>query len=293
MGENSGTVRKGVLLAGGSGTRLFPIYDKPLIYYPLTTLMLAGIKEILVISGPRHVDVLREFLGDGRRWGIQLEYAEQPTPNGIAEALLIGAEFIGNNPFALILGDNIFYGHPLTEMLDIAGRNAVAGSASIFTFQVVDPRDYGVLECSPDGSPTAIFEKPVAPSTDRAVTGLYFYDRRAVEHARKLKPSARGELEITDLNRLYLQNGRLRPIHLGRGFVWFDAGTSQTLNQASLFVEIIQTRQRTGIAFPEEVAYRMKFIDFAQFKRCVAAMPQSAYRSYLDRLVEEFRLEHR
>ncbi len=300
MSEKSETIRKGILLAGGSGTRLFPVtstvnkhlfpvYDKPLIYYPLTTLMLAGIREILVISGPRHVDALRAFLGDGRRWGIRFEYAEQPIPNGIAEALLIGADFIGNDPFALILGDNIFYGHPLSEMLEIAGRHAVAGSASIFTFQVADPREYGVLECTPDGSPIAILEKPTAPRTDRAVTGLYFYDGQAVEQARRLKPSTRGELEITDLNRLYLQSGKLRAIHLGRGFVWFDAGTSLSLNQASLFVEIMQTRQRTGLAFPEEVAYRMNFIDLNQFTKCVAVMPQCAYRGYLDRLVEEFR----
>lgn len=299
--SGSGSLRKGILLAGGSGTRLFPvtatinkhlipIYDKPLIYYPLTTLMLSGAQEILIVSGPRHLDLLREFLGDGRRWGIQLAYAEQPSPNGIAEALLIGADFVGSEPFALILGDNVFYGHPLTEMLEMAGRKAASGSAAVFTFQVADPREYGVLECAPDGSPIAIFEKPVTSITDRAVTGLYFYDQQAVELARTLKPSARGELEITDLNRLYLQDGRLIPFHLGRGFVWFDAGTSQTLIQASLFVEIMQTRQRTGIAFPEEVAYRMNFIDFAQFERCIAAMPRCTYRSYLDRLVEESRL---
>lgn len=292
------SLRKGILLAGGSGTRLFPvtttinkhlfpIYDKPLIYYPLTTLMLAGVRDILVISGPDHLPALQNLLGDGQRWGIRLSYAEQPRPAGIAEALLIGANFIADDPFALILGDNIFYGHPLGDTLQTAGQKAAEGSAVVFTFQVADPRDYGVLEYGPDGRPIAIHEKPVAPKTDRAVTGLYFYNAAAVDIARTLKPSARGELEITDLNHVALTRGKLRAIHLGRGFVWFDAGTNQTMMQASLFVELLQTRQRTGIAFPEEVAYRMGFIDFDAFARCVAAMPKCAYRGYLDRLVED------
>ena len=300
MAPGQGRMRKGILLAGGSGTRLFPIttsinkhlfpiYDKPLIYYPLTTLMLAGIDDILVISGPQHLRSLQEFLGDGQRWGIRLSYAEQAKPAGIAQALLIGSNFIGDEPVALILGDNIFYGHPLVDMLLDAGQRAANGSAVVFTYQVSDPRAYGVLECKPDGSPFAIFEKPTAPKSDRAVTGLYFYDQHAVEFARRLKPSARGELEITDLNRAYLEKQHLIPIHLGRGYVWFDAGTSQTLIQASLFVEILQTRQRTGIAFPEEVAFRMGFIDLAGFEKCLGAMPNCAYRSYLDRLVEDFR----
>jgi glucose-1-phosphate thymidylyltransferase len=286
------------LLAGGSGTRLFPvtatinkhlfpIYDKPLIYYPLTTLMLAGVRDILVISGPGHLSALRSLLGDGQRWGIRLSYAEQPRPAGIAEALLIGADFIGDDAFALILGDNIFYGHPLGDTLQAAGQSAADGSAVVFTFQVADPRDYGVLEYGPDGTPNAIHEKPIAPKTDRAVTGLYFYNAEAVQVARSLKPSGRGELEITDLNHAALTRGKLKAIHLGRGFVWFDAGTNQTMLQASLFVEILQARQRTGIAFPEEVAYRMGFIDFGAFARCAAAMPACAYRSYLDRLIEE------
>jgi glucose-1-phosphate thymidylyltransferase len=298
------TTHKGILLAGGSGSRLFPItaamnkhlcpiFDKPLIYFPLTTLMLAGIDDILVISGPQHLPALRDFLGDGSRWGIRLSYAEQTAPTGIAEALLIGAKFIDGDPFALILGDNIFYGHPLIEMLELAGRTAAAGSAAVFTYQVADPREYGVLECAPDGSPIAIYEKPAAPKSDRAVTGLYFYGAEAVELARGLKPSPRGELEITDLNRLYLDRKKLVPIHFGRGFVWFDAGTSQSLLQASLFVEILQTRQRTGLAFPEEVAYRKGFIDLATFQKLIAAMPACIYRNYLERLAHDFQEEQR
>jgi glucose-1-phosphate thymidylyltransferase len=293
-------LRKGILLAGGRGTRLypvtatinkhlFPVYDKPLIYYPLTTLMLAGVQDILVISGPEHLGSLRTFLGDGAQWGIRLSYAEQPAPTGIAEALRIGADFIGNDPFALILGDNLFYGHPLSDTLAEAGRKAATGGGVVFTFQVAEPQHYGVLESASDGTPTAIFEKPATPKSDRAVTGLYFYDASAIEIARKLKPSARGELEITDVNRAFLERGDLSAVHLGRGYVWFDAGTSQTLIQASLFVEILQTRQRTGVAFPEEVAYRMGFIGLDAFERCVRAMPECAYQSYLNRLLGDFR----
>ncbi len=294
-----GLVRKGIILAGGSGTRLypiteainkhlFPVYDKPLIYYPLTTLMLAGIRDILVISGPGHLPAIRAFLGDGSRWGVAVSYAEQSRPNGIAEALLIGADFLAGEPFALILGDNVFYGHPLSTLLGEATA-ATRRGAAIFTFKVADPRAYGVLELGPDGRPLRILEKPNSPKSDRAVTGLYFYDGEAVDFARRLTPSARGELEITDLNRLYLERDRLTPVHLGRGFVWFDAGTSQSLMQASMFVEIVQTRQRTGIAFPEELAYRMGFIGLDDYAHLVESMPHCAYRDYLYRLLTDFR----
>lgn len=292
-------VKKGILLVGGSGTRLypvttiankhlFPIYDKPLIYYPLTTLMLAGIRDILVISGPAHLGAFQKFLGDGSRWGISISYAEQPAPKGIAEAIRIGARFIGGQPFALILGDNIFYGHPLSDALAQAAASTEKGAA-VLTFQVADPRSYGVLEYGRDGQPARITEKPENPRSDHAVTGLYFYDSSAVDKAEHLRPSVRNEIEITDLNRIYLEANALTSIHLGRGFVWFDAGTTHTLLQASTFVEILQTRQRTGVAFPEEVAYRMSYIDLNGFKALIERMPDCAYRSYLTNLAEDFR----
>jgi glucose-1-phosphate thymidylyltransferase len=295
--QQSGKFRKGILLAGGSGTRLhpltlsvnkhlLPIYDKPLIYYPLTTLMLAGVSEILIISAPKDIPLLKASLGDGSKWGLSISYAGQAAPNGIAEGLLIGADFINGDPFALILGDNIFYGRTFSSILLEAAQMA-ADRAVVFSYSVADPTAYGVIEVDAEGRPTALTEKPPRPLSNRAVTGLYFYDARAVEFARSLRPSKRNELEITDLNRVYLQERQLHAIHLGRGFVWFDAGTTHNLLLASQFVEILQSRQQTGIAFPEEVAYRMEFINFDAFAALVKDMPKCAYSDYLDRLRRE------
>ncbi|MEJ2378418.1 MAG: glucose-1-phosphate thymidylyltransferase RfbA [Pseudolabrys sp.] len=290
-------MKKGILLAGGSGTRLYPltrsvnkhllpIYDKPLIYYPLTTLMLAGVSEILIVSSPKDIPLLQAVLGDGARWGLSLFYASQESPNGIAEGILIAADFINGQPFALILGDNIFYGRTFSSLLLEAAQIACE-RAVVFTYNVGDPSAYGVIELDPDGSPVELTEKPQRPLSNRAVTGLYFYDGRALELARSLRPSRRNELEITDLNQIYLQEGCLHAIQLGRGFVWFDAGTTHNLLLASQFVEILQSRQRTGIAFPEEVAYRTGLIDFDAFAALVNDMPNCAYRDYLDTLRQE------
>lgn len=287
-------LKKGILLAGGSGTRLYPltrsvnkhllsIYDKPLIYYPLTTLMLAGVSEILVISGPKDLPFLQAALGNGSQWGISLRYASQNAPNGIAEGILIAADFIAGDPFALILGDNIFYGRTFSSLL-LDAAHLATNRAVVFTYNVADPTAYANIEIDAQGRPVALTEKPENPISDRAVAGLYFYDSRAVEFARSLRPSARNELEITDLNRLYLKEGHLHVIHLGRGFVWFDAGTTHNLLAASQLVEILQTRQRTGVAFPEEVAYRTRLIDFDAFVSLVKTMPSCTYRDYLDRL---------
>ena len=290
-------MRKGIILAGGHGTRLFPItnfinkhllpvYDKPMIYYPLTTLMLAGIEEILIISNPDDLPVLREALGNGRQWGLKLSYLPQEAPKGIAEGLLIAEDFINQEPFALILGDNMFYGRDFSSLLvkaaSMTGKNAV-----IFTMWVSNPTAYGVLETSREGKLLSIIEKPQNPASHQAVTGLYFYDKRAVEFAKSLNPSERGELEITDLNRLYLEDGTLNAIHLGRGFIWFDAGTTHSLLRASELVQIMQSRQRTGIAFPEEVAYNKGLIDFKTFSALVAEMPQSAYQTYLKGVIQD------
>lgn len=287
-------LRKGILLAGGSGTRLFPltrstnkhllpIYDKPLIYYPLTTLMLAGVQEILIISSPKDLPSLQASLGDGAQWGISLTYAAQNKPGGIAEGILIAADFIDNEPFALILGDNIFYGRTFSSLLQEAAQRANE-SAVVFVYKVANPSAYGIIEIDAAGRPFGLTEKPKNSTSDRAVTGLYFYDERAMEYARSLRPSQRNELEITDLNRIYLEAGNLHSIMLNRGFVWFDAGTTQNLLVASQFVEILQTRQRTGIAFPEEVAYRTGFIDFDRFETLIREMPNCAYRDYLEKL---------
>jgi glucose-1-phosphate thymidylyltransferase len=296
-GERPSGLKKGILLAGGSGTRLhpltlsvnkhlLPVYDKPLIYYPLTTLMLAGVSEILVISGPKDLPLLQKALGDGSKWGLSVSYAAQTAPNGIAEGVLIGADFIADEPFALILGDNIFYGRTFSSILHDAAQ-MTTDRAVVFSYSVADPSAYGVIELDANGEPVALTEKPARPLSNRAVSGLYFYDSRAVEFARSLSPSKRNELEITDLNRIYLQDKRLHAIHLGRGFVWFDAGTAHNLLLASQFVEILQSRQQTGIAFPEEVAYRMNLIDFDAFSALVTNMPKSSYSDYLDRLRRE------
>ena len=291
---NAAKLKKGILLAGGSGTRLYPltrsvnkhllpIFDKPLIYYPLTTLMLAGASDILVISGPKDVPQLQATLGDGSQWGLHLSYATQDAPNGIAEGILIAADFIAGQPIALILGDNIFYGRTFSSLLLEAAQLA-NDRAAVFTYNVADPSAYGVIDLDAQGRPVALTEKPEKPLSNRAVTGLYFYDERAVAFARSLSPSKRNELEITDLNRRYLQEGHLHAIQLGRGFVWFDAGTTHNLLLASQFVEILQTRQRTGIAFPEEVAYRTGLIDSNAIDALVLSMPKCAYSEYLQTL---------
>ncbi len=295
--QQSGKLRKGIVLAGGSGTRLhpltlsvnkhlLPIYDKPLIYYPLTTLMLAGVSEILIISSPKDLPLLKAALGDGSKWGLSISYEGQSAPNGIAEGVLIGSDFINGDPFALILGDNIFYGRTFSSILLEAAQMAT-DRAVVFSYSVADPTAYGVIELDANGRPAALTEKPPRPLSNRAVTGLYFYDGRAVEFARSLRPSKRNELEITDLNRMYLEERQLHAIHLGRGLVWFDAGTTHNLLLASQFVEILQSRQQSGIAFPEEVAYRMQFIDFDRFTALIKDMPNCAYSDYLDRLRRE------
>jgi glucose-1-phosphate thymidylyltransferase len=289
--------RKGILLAGGAGTRLFPltkvinkhllaVHDKPMIYYSLATLMLAGIRDILLITSPDAIEFFRDLFGDGRAWGLTIQYAEQQRPAGIAEALLIGETFIGTDSVCLVLGDNIFYGHGLPEMLQ-TGAAATASGACIFSYQVADPSRYGVVTLDAAGKPLDITEKPRQPMSNFAVTGLYFYNSDAVAMAKTLKPSGRSELEITDINRLYLARGQLTVQSLGRGFVWFDTGTPTALAYASRYIEIVQDRQNTGIAFPEEIAYRMGFIKLPELSRLVEKMGNSAYQDYLARLVSE------
>ncbi len=300
MASRQGLSRKGIILAGGTGSRLhpmtvatnkhlLPIFDKPMIYYPLTTLMLAGVREFLVITNPHHVPAFRDLLGDGSDWGISISYAEQPRAGGIAEALLIGSDFIAREPFGLILGDNIFFGHGLPELLERASATAGAGGA-VLTYRVADARRYGVLVTDREGNAQDLIEKPEEPPpSNRAVTGLYFYAADAVEVARSLAPSARGELEITDVNRALLRAGRLSAFEIGRGHAWFDAGTAEALAQASTYVEILQRRQSTGVAFPEEVAFRQHLIDLDRLAVLTERMPDSRYRSYLRMLVREER----
>jgi glucose-1-phosphate thymidylyltransferase len=284
--------RKGLVLAGGRGSRLYPltlatskqllpIYDKPLIYYSLTTLMLAGIREHLIITTPDEIDQFKRLLGDGHQWGIDLSYAIQDTPGGIAEAFLIGRDFLGRDPSALILGDNIFYGDNLRSLLTESATKQ--HGATVFASWVEDPERYGVVEFDSDYRPLRIIEKPTAPQSNYAVTGLYFYDERAVDAVRGLKPSARGELEITDLNQWYLERGDLHVERFGRGYAWLDAGTHESLLEASQFIQIVEKRQGLKIACPEEIAFVQGFIDAEQLLRLAEPMKATAYGQYLIR----------
>ena len=285
---------KGIILAGGSGTRLYPItravskqlmpiYDKPMIYFPLTTLMLAGVKDILIVTTPQDAYAFERLLGDGSRWGINISYAQQPQPNGIAEALIIGAGHIAGGQCALILGDNIFYGHNLPVLLRAAA--ARTSGASVFAYHVTDPARYGVVEFDQDAKALSIEEKPQNPRSNWAVTGLYFYDRDASDIAAGLKPSARGELEITDINRTYLERGQLSVERMGRGYAWLDTGTPDSFLDASQFVATLEKRQGFKIACPEEVAFRMNFIGSEQLERLASEFPSSDYSGYLRRLL--------
>ncbi len=290
-----GMIQKGIILAGGSGTRLYPItqciskqllpvYDKPMIYYPLSTLMLAGIREVLVINTPHEQPLFRQLLGDGTRWGMKISYAVQPSPDGLAQAYLIGRDFIAGDPSCLILGDNIFYGHGLSEQL--RGAATKSHGATVFGYWVRDPERYGVAEFDADGRVVGLEEKPAKPKSNYAVTGLYFYDGRASEFASQLKPSPRGELEITDLNRRYLEDGSLRLEKLGRGHAWLDTGTHESLLQAGNFIETIEQRQGLRVSCPEEIAYFNGWIDAAQLEALARPLAKNGYGQYLLSLLE-------
>ena len=296
----SQTGRKGIILAGGSGTRLYPItqgiskqllpvYDKPMIYYPLSVLMLAGIREVLVINTPHEQPLFKALLGDGSQWGMEIEYAVQPSPDGLAQALLIGRDFLAGAPSCLVLGDNIFHGTGLTELLRRA--DARAEGATVFGYWVKDPERYGVAEFDEGGKVVGIEEKPREPRSSYAVTGLYFYDGRASEFAMGLKPSSRGELEITDLNRCYLEEGTLHLEKLGRGYAWLDTGTHESLNQAANFIETIEARQGLRVCCPEEIAYAQGWIDAERLRRLAAPLAKNGYGQYLLSLLEHGPIE--
>lgn len=288
--------RKGIILAGGSGTRLYPatlaaskqllpVFEKPMIYYPLSTLMLADIRDILIISTPQDLPRFEQLLGDGQRWGLDFQYAEQPSPDGLAQAFLLGERFLDNHPSALVLGDNIFHGHDFNNLL--SGASEYSRGASIFAYRVHDPERYGVVEFAPDGKVLALTEKPDHPKSNYAVTGLYFYDNQVVNLAKTLKPSTRGELEITDLNRLYLEQEQLHVETMGRGYAWLDTGTPESLMESSQFVAMLEHRQGLKIACPEEIAYRKGWIDAEQLQALAHPLAKNSYGQYLLRLLEE------